>query len=111
MFMNTLVLLNMMLDRKCIKLGWDIHKMFSKNSSYRMKNLIKAGLNVIKNDRIVKHEGMYIVNSFIPPLNSEAYRSIVMAVRERVRKFYEPYRGQTESSNFHIHIGNIQVHV
>lgn len=80
MFMNTLVILNMMLDRKCIKLAWDIHKMFSKNSSYRMKNLIKAGLNVIKNDRIVKHEGMYIVNSFMPPLNSKAYRSILMAV-------------------------------
>ncbi len=80
MLMNAWVILNMVFDKKCIKLGLDIHNMFSKNSSYRMRNLIKAGLNVIKNDRIVKHEGMYIVNSFMPPLNSKAYRSILTAV-------------------------------
>jgi len=42
--------------------------------------MIVCGLNVIKHDRLALHEGQILVNSFIPPLNSEAFHNMVLQV-------------------------------
>lgn len=88
MIRNIPILLKMAADRKCISLGYTMHRLFSKNREYRMKNLIKSGLHVIKNDRLKEHDKFFIVNSFIPPLNSQAFESILMAVPGRNSDFF-----------------------
>ncbi|MCX7747784.1 MAG: radical SAM protein [Clostridia bacterium] len=89
MRVNIPVFLKMGLNKSCIKLAYKIHKLFSANPKYKLRNLIKSGLHVVKNDRIKVHDGMFIVNSFIPPLNSLAFESILMGVSGRGSEFFD----------------------
>lgn len=79
----------MCLSREAIKNFYFIHKRFKQNPHYRLKYLVKCSLNVIKNERIVKHDGKYIINAFLPPVNSRAFKSIAENVPGEGAKFYE----------------------
>ena len=57
-----------------------LHFKFRKAKGYKIKNMIKCGLNAIENDRLVKHENSYLLNSFIPPLNSKSFENIANQV-------------------------------
>ncbi|MGL4345686.1 MAG: radical SAM/SPASM domain-containing protein [Cellulosilyticaceae bacterium] len=65
-----------------------LHKRFKENPSYRLKYLVRCSLNVIKHERIVRHDGDYIINAFLPPVNSEAFMSIAKSVPGEGAEFY-----------------------
>ncbi len=78
--MNKRLIVQMGLDKRVRANFLKLHRKFSKSGQYKIINMIKCGLNVIKHDRMVKHEDHYIVNSFIPPLDSAAFLNIAMQV-------------------------------
>ncbi|NMA84817.1 MAG: radical SAM protein [Epulopiscium sp.] len=78
--MNRRVITQMMLNKNVRRNFWALHKKFSQSKEYKMKNMLRAGLNTIKNDRIVKHGEYYLVNSFLPPVNSAAFLNMAMQV-------------------------------
>ncbi|WP_288221201.1 radical SAM protein [uncultured Clostridium sp.] len=65
-----------------------IHNKFKESKDYKPINIIRCASNVIKNDRLIIHYGNFVVNSFLPPLNSRAYRSIVDAVPGKGEEFF-----------------------
>lgn len=85
---NIGTIIKMSFNKDIIKNFHYIHKRFKVNKDYEITNMIKCGLNIIKNDRIVNHNGNYVINSFLPPLNSEAYKSIVDAVPGTGAEFF-----------------------
>lgn len=101
---NIPVLFQMGLNKKCIKLAHTMHRLFSANRHYRLRNLIKSGLHVIKNDRINVHEGKFVVNSFIPPLNSQAFENILMGVPGRESDFFADHISGKRKSPISIYI-------
>lgn len=66
-----------------------LHKKFKKSPQYKLRNLIRCCNNVIKHDKILIHEGNYIVNSFFPPINSYAFNQIAMRVPGEGAAFFE----------------------
>ena len=50
--------------------------------------MVKCGLNIIINDHLVQHDGYYLVNSFIPPINTEAFRTVVKMVPGKGKNFF-----------------------
>ncbi|MGL4991622.1 MAG: radical SAM/SPASM domain-containing protein [Sarcina sp.] len=88
MISNIPIIMRMGMDKKVLENLYSIHKRFKKNKKYKVINAAKCGLNIIKNDRIVSHEGSFIINSFLPPLNSDAYNSIAMAVDGEEEEFF-----------------------
>ncbi|MCL1880001.1 MAG: radical SAM protein [Actinomycetia bacterium] len=87
--MNALMVSKMLLNRQCRQTFRQLHKRFSESSDYRARNMVACGLNVIKHDRLVTHDGQILVNSFIPPLNSEAFRNMVMQVPGEGEAFFD----------------------
>ncbi len=87
--MNKRIILRMGLDKKILSNFLKIHRKFSASPKYKIVNMIKCGLNVIKYDRLVKHESSYILNSFVPPLNSPAFLNIAMNVPGEGADFFE----------------------
>lgn len=79
----------MIFSSGAIKNFYGLHKLFKQNPDYRLRYLVKCSLNVVKNERIVKHEGKYIVNAFLPAVNSTAFKSIAMSVPGRGAEFYK----------------------
>lgn len=65
-----------------------INRRFKESKDYKIKNAIRCANNVMKNDRLVIHNDNFIVNSFLPPLNSIAYKSIVDAVPGEGEEFF-----------------------
>lgn len=65
-----------------------IHNQFKVSEEYKPINVIRCGMNSIKNDRLIIHNGDFVVNSFLPPLNSKAYKSIVDAVPGEKGEFF-----------------------
>lgn len=66
-----------------------LHNKFKKSPQYKLGNLIRCCRNVIKHDRIMQHQGSYVVNSFLPPINSYAFYQIAMRVPGEGPEFFE----------------------
>lgn len=86
---NSKVLFNMMLDPVVRYNFLSLHKKFRKSKEYHPINLIRCSLNVIKNERLVSHDGKYLINSFFPPVNSKAFYRIAMRVPGAEAQFYK----------------------
>ncbi|MGL5576979.1 MAG: radical SAM/SPASM domain-containing protein [Sarcina sp.] len=86
---NIGTIIKMGVSKDVLKNFYTIHKKFKVNKNYKLSNMVRCGMNIIKNDRLVIHEGNFIVNSFLPPLNSKAYNSIAMAVPGEGAEFFE----------------------
>lgn len=93
--MNKRMIIKMITNKTNIYTFLNIHKSFKIHEDYKIINMIKCGLNIIKNDRLVKHDGYFLVNSFIPPINSEAFRTIVRQVPGEGREFFENHTNGT----------------
>ena len=88
MISNIIPIIKAMLNKDVRNNFFYIHKRFKESKSYKPINVIKCGMNVIKNDRLVLHNGNFVVNSFLPPLNSMAYKSIVDSVPGESSEFF-----------------------
>ncbi len=88
MINNSIPIIKALLNKSVRSNIIHIHNRFKESKRYRPINVIRCGMNVIKNDRIVIHSGDFIVNSFLPPLNSRAYKSIVDAVPGEKGEFF-----------------------
>ncbi|MFA5859033.1 MAG: radical SAM protein [Elusimicrobiota bacterium] len=82
-------LLQLIFDKQNKKLFWQVHKEFSNDKDYRFLNLLKAMWHVSKYEKIVKHEGSYIVTSFLPPIPSKAFNQVLSATPGKNTRFYE----------------------
>lgn len=87
--MNKLMIARMGLDKQILSNFLKIHRRFSQSEKYRLKNMIKCGLNAIKHDRLIRHEKSYLLNSFIPPLNSPAFLNMALQVPGEGAAFFE----------------------
>ncbi|MGI5901079.1 MAG: radical SAM protein, partial [Desulfitobacteriia bacterium] len=87
--MNKRILIQMAFNKEIRKNFFSIHRKFSASPNYRIINMLKCGLNAIKHDRLIKHGEHYILNSFIPPLNSPAFLNIANQVPGRGADFFK----------------------
>lgn len=78
----------MCLSKGAIQNFYYLHKRFKENEKYKLKYLVNCSMNVIENERVVKHDGKYIINSFLPPVNSRAFRTISESVPGEGSLFY-----------------------
>lgn len=88
---NIKMLLGMLADRKFRANSLMLHQRFSQNPRYQIRNLLRCAAHVIKNERLALHDGMFIVNSFLPPINSTAYERIAIRVPGEGAEFYESH--------------------
>ncbi len=56
------------------------HRRFSGSPEYKIANIAKSVSNALKNDRMYLHDGFVMYSSFVPPLNSPSYESVVKNV-------------------------------
>ncbi|MCF0148135.1 MAG: radical SAM protein [Clostridium sp.] len=91
MISNTIPIIKAMLNKDVRNNFFYIHKRFKESKNYKPINVIRCGMNVIKNDRLVLHNENFVVNSFLPPLNSKAYKSIVDAVPGENDEFFHSH--------------------
>lgn len=87
--MNKRMIARMCFDKQILANFLEIHRRFSPSKKYRLKNMVMCGLNAIKHDRLIRHENSYLLNSFIPPLNSPAFLNIALQVPGEGEEFFE----------------------
>ncbi|ACL19828.1 radical SAM/SPASM domain-containing protein [Desulfitobacterium hafniense] len=87
--MNKRMIARMCLDKGTLANFLEIHRRFSPSPNYRLRNMVKCGLNAIKHDRLIRHEQSYLLNSFIPPLNSPAFLNIALQVPGEGPDFFD----------------------
>ncbi|KFZ26328.1 MAG: Antilisterial bacteriocin subtilosin biosynthesis protein AlbA [Candidatus Izimaplasma bacterium HR2] len=85
--------------RMILRMGFDInvwkdifkiHKYFRKDKSYNIFRGIKTALFILKNERIVRHDGTYIISTFMPAFGTEAFITNLKAVKN----VDEPFKSQ-----------------
>ena len=74
-------------------LAWEIHRFFARDPDYRPLGLVRALWNSTRGERIVFHEGRFVVSSFLPPIPSRAMVSVARAVQD----VSHPYTQQAEA--------------
>ncbi len=89
-YMKQTEMLFRMISDKDIRYNFlSLHKKFKESNSYKVRNLVRCCKNAIQHDRFVVHEGNYILNSFYPPINSQAFYKIAMKVPGQGPEFFE----------------------
>ena len=74
--MNKRMIIKMCINPHIIKTFLNLHCQFRKHEDYKVRNMVKCGLNIIINDHLVQHDGYYLVNSFIPPINTNGISTL-----------------------------------
>lgn len=89
--MNKTMVVKMAFNREIILNLMKIHKKFKASPNCKLINLIKAGNHMIKNDRVVKHNGKYVLHSFLPPVNSSSFLNMAMRAPGDGKDFFDNY--------------------
>lgn len=82
-FYNLPKIVGMFLNRKNRKMKKEIQKMYKQDSNFSRINTLKYMLKMIQGEKIVKHEGKYIISSFFPPLPTTAFMQLATATPEK----------------------------
>jgi len=53
------------------------HRKFSGSPEFKIANIAKSVRNALRNDKMYIHEGHVMYSSFVPPLNSPSYESVI----------------------------------
>lgn len=70
------------LDWRCLKMFWRLHKTFGSDKRYSVFRFLNTIRHVLKDEKIVKYKGRYYLNSFFPPVPSQAFMQMINAVPE-----------------------------
>ena len=81
------MILRMALDKKVWKELMYIHNLYKIDSRYNILKGLKVAMFILKNEKIVKHEGEYVISTFIPPFCSKAFRTVQTAVVDNNKVF------------------------
>lgn len=87
--MNTKMILSMMKNKKIRRTFFGLHQRFRQAPAYQLRGLIRCSLNVIANDPIIRHDGHYLVNTFLPPLDTRAFEQAAFQVPGEGAAFYQ----------------------
>ena len=85
--MNTLTRLRLFCDPASIRLFLRTHALLRKDKRYSAINLLKAVWFASREDKAVRHDGQWIVSSFLPPMPSRAADQVMQAVPETPTRF------------------------
>lgn len=88
--MNTKMILSMLTNKTIWRTFYGLHQRFRQSPDYRLRYLVRCSANVLAHDPIVRHEGHYLVNTFLPPLDTPALRRRPFRCREKGRHFTAP---------------------
>lgn len=71
----------------CLKLFLEVHRSFRDDPNYNLRRMMKFYLGAMKGEKILRVNGHYLISSFIPPVPSRAYRTMLYATQEGSRRF------------------------
>jgi len=90
---DMLVFFKLLSNRDFIKLLIGLHRGYKKDSNYSPFHLVMALLRLIKNERITSYNGVFVLNSFIPPFPSKPFNQMLAAVPGRESLLFEHVHG------------------
>lgn len=85
--MNTLTRLRLFCHPASIRLFLQTDSLLRKDKRYSAINLLKAVWFAAREDKVIRHEGKWIVSSFLPPVPSRAANQVLLAVPETPSRF------------------------
>lgn len=81
-----------------------LHRRLRLNPRYHMSSALRCCLNATKHERLIRHDGKFIVNSFLPPINTRAYESVILGVAGEGEQFYEDHAGGARAAPVSVYI-------
>jgi MoaA/NifB/PqqE/SkfB family radical SAM enzyme len=79
---NAAMLMRMALDWEVIKGTFKTYEILREDKAFNVMKYIKMFTSMQKGEKIVKHEGKYIISTFMPPFPSESFYTNMKAVEE-----------------------------
>lgn len=85
--MNTITRLRLFCNPASFRLFLHTHALLKDDRRYSPLNLLKAVWFASREDKVVRHDGRWIVSSFLPPVPSGAADQVVQAVPDTPTRF------------------------
>lgn len=89
--MNTKMILSMLTNKTIWRTFYGLHQRFRQSPDYRLRYLVRCSANVLAHDPIVRHERHYLVNTFLPPLDTPAFAQAAFQVPGEGAAFYRAH--------------------
>lgn len=99
------MLVDMLTNSSFIKHVYDTYNMFKEDNDFSLFKYIKAALNIMDGDKIIKFENSYMINSLLPPFPSKALFTNYNAVVDKDNKFTQHcYLNRSAPGSFYLSI-------
>jgi len=82
----------MAVDPRCLKHLVEVNRIFRGDPNYRLRRLVDSSLAAIRGEKIIRTNGHYLVSSFLPPVTSRAFVSMLLATPESKNRFTQQAR-------------------
>ena len=89
---NLSTILRMAADPACLRLLAEVNRCYRDDPNYNWRRIITASLGAIAGEKIIRVGNRYLVSSFIPPLPSRAFMSMLLATQEPTKRFSQQAR-------------------
>lgn len=84
---NALMILRMAIDPQCLKRLVEVNRIFRGDPNYGLRRLVDSSLAAIRGEKVIRANGHYLVSSFLPPVDSRAFMSMLLAAPEKENIF------------------------
>ncbi|MFZ5353671.1 MAG: radical SAM/SPASM domain-containing protein [Bacillota bacterium] len=72
-----------LLKKKNIVFMYELYKLMRKDPSFSAGNAIKAARKMLEGEKVIEHNGQYMLSSFLPPFPSRALMTHALAVKDK----------------------------
>lgn len=98
-----LMITKMALDPRCIRLLLKVNGIFRDDPNYNLQKIIRTSLDAIRGEKILHTDAGYLFSSFIPPVPSRAFFSMLCATPESKHRFtQQSYLRRTAPISFYL---------
>lgn len=80
-------IIGMGFNKDVIKDLFGVYRVYKKDASFTLRKYIKMMLRMLKGEKLVKHDGKYIISTFMPPIPSKAFMTNAVAVDDMKKVF------------------------
>lgn len=78
-------------NKKLRQTLWQNHKRMLLDSNYSLINVIKAFWHFLRDEKIIRFNDVYVVNSFYPPFPSQTFEQMLNATSKNDQEFFKNF--------------------
>lgn len=86
-FWNLIDILKLSSDLRCWRLLRDVRREYGQDPHFTLRRMVRCSLAAINGEKVIKTNGHWLISSFLPPVTSRAFMTMLLATPDCPARF------------------------